>query len=142
VPACHACKSVPVQVTHCFTAATTASLLGKCCPHSPPFISPGDESQKGPNPNYTADVVGLSRQDFQLHGLQTDIRPGIIMLQEKGSLLLWPDSGSLSLQLSQCHNTAIRGDGLSKFQQIQKDRPFPIPKERTSLQFFPHGKIQ
>ena len=36
-----------------------------------------------------------------LHSLQTGMVPGIIMLQEKGCLLLWPDSGSSSLQLTQ-----------------------------------------
>jgi hypothetical protein len=31
-----------------------------------------------------------------LHGLQTGMGPGVIVLQEKGCLLLWPDSGNLS----------------------------------------------
>ena len=31
-------KSAPVEVTHCFTAAVTASPLGKCCPLNPSFI--------------------------------------------------------------------------------------------------------
>jgi len=38
--------------------------------------------------------------DSVLHGLQTGMGPGLIMLQEKGYLLLWPDSGNSSLQLS------------------------------------------
>ena len=29
--------SAPVEVTHCFTAATMVSLLGKCCLYSPVF---------------------------------------------------------------------------------------------------------
>jgi len=39
-----------------------------------------------------------------LHSLQTGMGPGIIVLQEKRVVLLWPDSGSLSLQLNQCHD--------------------------------------
>ena len=35
-----------------------------------------------------------------LHSLQTDMQPGIIMLQDKSCLLPWPDSGTSSLQLS------------------------------------------
>jgi hypothetical protein len=39
--------------------------------------------------------------DSVLHGLQTGVGPGVIMLQEEGCVLLWPDSGNLSLQGSQ-----------------------------------------
>jgi hypothetical protein len=46
-----------------------------------------------------------------LHGLQTGLRPGIIMLQEKGCLLLWPDSGNSGLQLSKRGDVAVRVDG-------------------------------
>ena len=67
--------------------------------------------------------------DSVLHGLQTGMGPGIIMLQQKGFILLWPDSGNSSLQLSQCRNVAVRGDGLSGFKEIQKDHPFHIPKD-------------
>jgi hypothetical protein len=55
--------------------------------------------------------------------------PGVIMLQEKGYLLLWPDSGNWGLQLSQRRNVAVRVDGLSGFQEIQEDHFFPIPKD-------------
>jgi len=67
--------------------------------------------------------------DNVLHGLQTGMGPGVIALQEKGCLLLWPDSGNSSLQLSQRCNVAVRVDGLSGFKEIQKDHPFPIPKD-------------
>ena len=69
-----------------------------------------------------------AKTDDVLHGLQTITRPGFIMLQEKGCLLLWPDSESLSLHLSLHYSVAVRVDGLSGFQEIQKDNPFPIPK--------------
>jgi len=42
--------------------------------------------------------------DNVLHSLQTGMGPGVIVLQEKGCLLLWPDSGNSSLQLSQRRN--------------------------------------
>jgi hypothetical protein len=38
------------------------------------------------------------------------------MLQEKGCLLLWPDSGNSGVQLSQCCDVAVRVGGLSRFQ--------------------------
>jgi hypothetical protein len=61
---------------------------------------------------------------------------GVIVLQEKGFLLLWPDSGKLGLQLSQRRNVAVRVDGLSGFQEIQEDHAFPIPKD--SARHFTH----
>ena len=61
-----------------------------------------------------------------LHNLQNGLGPGIVMLQERVCLLLWPESGSSSLQLSQHHNVAVRADSLSVFQEIQKDQPLPI----------------
>jgi len=67
--------------------------------------------------------------DNVLHGLQTGIGPGVIVLQEKGCLLVWPDSGNSSLQLSQRRDVVVRVDGLSGFKEIQKDHPFPIPKD-------------
>lgn len=60
------------------------------------------------------------------HDLQTGMGPGITVLQEKGCLLLWSDSGSLSLRLSQSHHVAVRVDGLSRFQEIQKNHPIQI----------------
>ena len=78
----------------------------------------------------------LAKLDNVLHGLQTGMGPGVIVLQEKGCLLLWPDSGNSSLQLSQRRNVAVRDDGLSGFKEIQKDHPFPIPKD--SAHHFTH----
>ena len=66
--------------------------------------------------------------DNVLHGLETGMGPGVIVLQGKGCLLLWHDSGNTSLQLSQCRDVAVRV-GLSGFKEIQKDRPFPTLKD-------------
>lgn len=49
------------------------------------------------------------------------------LVQENDSLLLWPDSGRLSLHLSQ-HSMQQSIEGLSRFQEILKDHLFPIPK--------------
>jgi len=54
-----------------------------------------------------------------LHGLQTGMGPGVVVLQEKGCLLLWPESGNSSLQFSQRRDVAVRVDGLSGFKEIQ-----------------------
>jgi hypothetical protein len=59
------------------------------------------------------------------------MRPGVIVLQEKGNLLLWPDSENSGLQLSQRCDVAVRVDGLSRFQEIQEDHAIPIPKDRA-----------
>jgi len=42
-----------------------------------------------------------AKTDNVLHGLHTGMGPGVIVLQQKGCLLLWPDSGNSSLQISQ-----------------------------------------
>jgi len=55
--------------------------------------------------------------DNVLYSLQTGTGPGVIVLQEKGCLLLWPDSGNSSLQLSQCRDVAVIVDGLSGFKE-------------------------
>ena len=63
------------------------------------------------------------------YDLQNVTGTGIIMLQEKSCCLLWPHGGSSSLQLSQNCDVAVRIDGLSRFQEIQKVYAFPIPKD-------------
>ena len=60
-----------------------------------------------------------------------------IVLQEKNCLLLWPDSGSSSLQLIQCLDVSIRIGDLSSFQEIQKDHPFPILKDTQCTSLYP-----
>ena len=57
------------------------------------------------------------------------MEPVVIVFLEKCCVLLWPDSGSLSLQFNQCQDVVVRVDGLSEFQEIQKDRPFPMLKD-------------
>ena len=64
-----------------------------------------------------------------LHGLQTAVRPGVIVLQEKGCLLFWPGCGSSGFQLIQQGNVQVRADGFSGFQEIQNDHSFPIPED-------------
>ena len=76
-----------------------------------------------------------------LHGLQTGMRPSVIMLQEQGCLLHCPDPVSSNLQLSKHCDVVVRVDDLSGFQEIQKDHAFPIPKdtllaEGCALNFF------
>lgn len=116
-------------MTHSFTDVPTILLPGKCCPSSG-SIGWRDGSQKASNLDYTVYMVGQSSQDQQcLHCVKTALGPSVITLQEKAYLLLWPDSESLSLQLSQCCDMQVRVDGLSRFQEIQKDHFFPIPKD-------------
>jgi hypothetical protein len=53
-----------------------------------------------------------------LHGLQTGMGLGIIVLQEKGCLLPLPNSINSSLQLSKIRDVAVRVDGLSGLKEI------------------------
>lgn len=65
------------------------------------------------------------------HDLPNGRERGTIVLQEEGCLILWPDSGSLSIQLSQHRNIVVRVDCLFSFQEIHKDHLLPIPKDST-----------
>ena len=51
------------------------------------------------------------------------------MLQDKDCILLCPDPGRSSPQLSQWHDIADRVDDLSRFQRIEKYHSFPIWKD-------------
>jgi len=86
--------------------------------------------------------------DNVLHSLQTGMGPGNIMLQEKGRLLLWSDSGNLSLQLSQRHNVAelMVCPGSRKSRRItpflsQKTVHITLPNEGSVLNFFFDGEF-
>jgi hypothetical protein len=72
------------------------------------------------------------------HGLQIGMEPGVILLHEKGCLLLWSDSGNSGLQLSQRHDVAVRVDGLSGF---QKKVYITLPADGCILNFFFDGEF-
>jgi len=75
-----------------------------------------------------------------LHLLQTGMELGTVMLQEKCCLLLWPDSGSLSLHLSQRWCVQSPGN--------PEELPFSHPKRQCTapaggcvLDFFCDGEF-
>jgi len=88
--------------------------------------------QKAPNLDYTVGIAGQCSQctGNVLYNLQSVMETDVIVLQENCCLPLRPDSGSLSLQVSQHHDVEARADGLSEFQEIQKDLLSTIPKIR------------
>ena len=93
-----------------------------------------DRSQNLPNPEYTVDVVEQSSQGCQPAPQSSGYNGACVtMLQGKCCPLHWTGPGSLSLQLSQRSNVAVRADGLSRLQEIQKDHPFPTPKDNAHL---------
>jgi len=117
-------KSVLAELTLCITVAMMVLLLGKCCPYSPSFISPNrwkSEVIKSGLSGRCGSTVQPRLATCTVFRLVKGL--DIIVLQEK--CLFWPDPGSLSLQLSQCCDVAARVDGLSVFQEIQKDRSIP-----------------
>jgi len=85
-------------------------------------------NQKVPNPDCRVGVAELSSQGWQ-HGLQTAMGTADILLEEKGCLLLQSNSGSWILQPGQCCDGAVIVEGLSGFQEMQKNHPFPNPKD-------------
>jgi len=125
----HLSKSAAVEVIHCFTAAMTVSLLGKCYPYIPSFTSPNRWKSGG-------------TKSIQYSGCGRTVQPKFAMCSivfnlvwslalsccKRKAIYLWPDCGSLSLQLSQCHDSVFRVD-LSGFQETQKDHPLPILKD-------------
>lgn len=88
---------------------------------------------------------GPTNNGNMFHSLQTGLVSTVVMLQEKGCQLLWPDSRCSSLQLSQCGEVAVRVDCLFEFQEIRKAHPFPIPKDTarhlTRVNFFMNGEF-
>jgi len=83
-----------------------------------------------PNPNYMVGVVGQSSQDCQSAPQSSDCY-GVwhYMLQEEGSLVLWPDSRNLCLQLSRCCTEADKNWWLSSFQKFHMDHYIPTTKD-------------
>lgn len=99
-------------MTQCFTAANGDTVGRKMLPTQSTFDQPKQMEVKG-RQIWTVLWVWWdcpAKTGNMLHHLQTGMRPGVTVLQEKGQLLLWPEAGSGSLQLSQCHDVAIRVD--------------------------------
>ena len=96
-----------------FTAAMTVPLQGKCCTCSPSFIGPNRWKSEGAKSElycgYSRAVQPRLAKCSTLL-IQNGMRPSVIMLQVKGSLLIWSDSGSFSLQLSQHQGVAASVD--------------------------------
>jgi len=70
------------EVTHYFTAAIMALLIGKCCPCSPFLIGPKTWKSEGANSRLfggcgRAVQIGLCNM---LHGIQTGMGLEVIML--------------------------------------------------------------
>jgi len=118
-------------VTQLFTAVMTALLLGKCCSRSPSFIGPNRQMTEGTQYQICSRCGRTvpAKAGSMLHRILTGMGPGLIVLQEKGYLPLWPDTVCSSLQHSQHCDVVVRGNGWSGFPEIQKDQPFPIPKD-------------
>ena len=94
----HSKKSVPAEVTHSFTAATMALLLGKCCPCSPSFIGLNRWKSKSTRSRLYGECGRTVQPRLAVcSSLQTGTEPGVIVLQKNGCLLLWSNSESSSL---------------------------------------------
>ena len=84
-----------------------------------------------------------------LHGLQTGKGPGVVVLQKKDCLFLWPDSGNSSFKLSQRRDVAVRVDGFPGSRKSRRITPFLSQKtvhitlsaEGSVLNFFFDGEF-
>ena len=86
-------------------------------------------SQKASNLDYMVGVLGQSSQLWQCAPQSWNwYRAWCYHVARE-----WLSSSLAWLQISQCCNVAVRVDGLSRFQEIQKDCPFPIPKVSANL---------
>ena len=94
-------------VTHCFTAALMASLLGKYYPavyHQTEQM----EVRRGTKCRLYGGCTGRVQPkiDVVLHDLQTGMRPDVIVLQDKGCLFLFFPllrAAVLQCDLGNCH---------------------------------------
>jgi hypothetical protein len=125
-------------VAHCFTAYMMVSWLRKCCSHSSSFISLNRWKSEGAKSGLYNGCGKTIQPRFTMCSMvfKLVLGPGVIMLKEKGCLLLWPDSENSSLRLSQHHVLAVYG--LSGFKETRKVHPFRIPKD--SAHHFTHWR--
>jgi len=88
----------------------------------------GSESQKVPNSNYIVSVIGQCGRDWQILPQSSNWYGDwhFFIARERLSSLAWVLS--LSLQLSQCCDIAVRIDGLPGAREIQTDHDFPTLK--------------
>jgi len=115
-----------MEVTHCFTAALMALLLGKCYPHSPSFIGSKRYKSEGAESRLYAGCGRTAQPWLAMHSTVFKLIWGLALLccQEKHCHLLWPDLECSSFQLSQHHDVVFRVEGLFGFQDIQRVTPF------------------
>jgi len=119
-------------MTHCFTAATMALVLRKCCPHNPSPIGWTDRSQTAPNPDYRADVARQSRKRLWPRFIVFRLARDLTLTRcKRKACLPWHDPVTSSLQLSQHHNVVVWLDSVSRFQEIHNVHPFPAPEDNA-----------
>ena len=114
-----------------FTARTMASLLREVA-HQSICHRPGqmEDRRHQIRTVWWVWYDSPAKIDSVFHGLQTGMGPGVSVLQEKGCLILWPDSGNSSLQLSQRRDVAFRVDGLCGVQENPEGSPLSYPKRQ------------
>jgi len=98
-----------------------------CCPCSPSFVNTNRWKTEVAKSELYAGCGRTVQARLAICFTVFKLVCGLVLLQEKGCCLLWPNSGSLSLQLSQHDDLLVGVDGLSEFQEIQKDHPFLSP---------------
>ena len=122
--------SAAVEVIHSFPAAMMALLIGKCCPCCPSVIVPNRWKSEGAKFGLYSGCSRTVQRRLAMSSMVLNLVWGLVLLCCMRKILFYSGliSGGSSLQLNQCHDVVNRVDGLSRFQKIQGDHPFPIPK--------------
>ena len=77
-------------------------------------------------------ILGVLYDSPAKTGLQTAVVHGLTTLQEKSCLFYLSCLQMLESQISQYHDVVVKPDSLSRFQEIQKDCLFAIPKDSAN----------
>ena len=105
------------------------SLLGKCCPHGPSFISPNRWKSEGFKSGLYSGCGTMIQPTLAMRSTVFKLLWDLMLSCCKRKVVWSFDSEILSLQLSYHWNVEVRTDGLFEYQEVNKNHPFPIPNE-------------
>lgn len=91
-------------------------------PTQPSFISLSRRKLKSAKSRLKDEHDRTTQPKLTMFSMVLTLEPGVIVMQKKGHLL-WPDSEVQGFSLVSIDMKLFR------FQEIQKDHPFPIPKD-------------
>jgi len=118
-------------MTHSFRVAMMTSLLANCSPHSPSFIDPRKWKSESARSELYSGYGRTVQSRLAVCSMVFKLVWDLVLLCCKIKFVVFFSDLTLEFQalnLEHC-SVAVRVDGLSGFQEIQKDHPFPIPND-------------